>query len=103
MSEDKYHNTSKTQDESLHDLNLLGLWSQCGSDWSSTIKEEIQATTNEPILQEEHNPKNKVILFGVLTALALLIAATWMQAPKIYQAIKEAGQTSIEQLIFRYY
>ncbi len=103
MSEDKYHHTSKIRDESLHDLNLLGLWSQCGSDWSSTIKEEIQADTNEPIVQEEPNPISKVVMFGVLTVLALLIAATWMQAPKIYQALKEAGKNSIEQLIFRYY
>jgi hypothetical protein len=101
MSEDEHHHTSKTRDESLRDLNLLGLWSQYRSDWSSTIKEESQAATNEPIVEEKPNPTNKVVLFGVLTVLALLIVAAWMQAPKIYQALKEAGKTSIEQLIFR--
>jgi hypothetical protein len=101
-SEDKHHNTSKTSDESLGDLKLLGLWSECGSNWSSTIKEEIQAATNEPIVQEEPNSTQKVVLFGVLTVFALLFTATLMQAPKIHQAMKEAGKTSIEQLLFTY-
>lgn len=101
MSEDKYHHTSKTRDKSLRDLNLLGLWSQGGSDGNSTIKEESQSATNEPVLEEEPNPTKKIVLFGVLTVLALLIAVTWVQAPKIYQAVKEAGKNSIEQLIFR--
>ncbi len=56
MSKDEHHHTSKTRDESLRDLNLLGLWSQYRSDWSSTIKEESQAATNEPIVEEK--PKN---------------------------------------------
>ncbi|MBD1895859.1 DUF4278 domain-containing protein [Coleofasciculus sp. FACHB-129] len=103
MSEDKYHNASKTRDEFLYDLNLLGLWSECGSNWSSTVKGKIQAATNEPIVQEEPNLTNKIVLFGALTVLALLIAATWMQAPKIHQVMQEAGKTSIEQLILRYY
>ncbi|MBW4549411.1 MAG: hypothetical protein KME25_34155 [Symplocastrum torsivum CPER-KK1] len=84
----------------MHELNLLGLWSQCDSSWSSTVKEEIQAATNEPIIQEEPNSTNKVVLFGVLTVLALLFIATLMQAPKIHQAMKEAGETSIEQLLY---
>jgi hypothetical protein len=49
-----------------------------------TVKEEIQAATNEPIIQEEPNSTNKVVLFGVLTVLALLFIATLMQAPKIH-------------------
>jgi hypothetical protein len=103
MSEDKYHNTHKTRYESLSDLNLLVLWSESGSDWSLTIKEEIQATTNQPIEEGEPNATDKVVLFGVLTALALLSAATWMQAPKIYHAMQQAGKNSVEQLIHRYY
>jgi hypothetical protein len=101
-SEDKYHNTSKTRDEFLPDLNLLGLGSQGDSSWSLTVKEEIQAATNEPIIQEEPKSTNKVVLFGVLTVLALLFIATLMQAPKIHQAMKEAGKTLIEQLFFTY-
>ena len=100
-SEDKYHNISKTRDEFLHDLNFLGLWSQCGSSWSSTVKEKIQTPTNEPIVQEEPNSTNKVVLFGVLTVLTLLFTTTLMHVPRIHQAMKEAGKTSIEQLIFR--
>ena len=43
---DKNTNKPKIKYESLKDLNLISLWSQTGSDWSSTIKEEIQADTN---------------------------------------------------------
>ncbi len=68
-----------------------------------SLKEEIQSATNEPIRQEEPKPTNKVVLFGALTVLALLIAATWMQAPKNHQEIKEVGKISIEQLILGYY
>jgi hypothetical protein len=53
MSEKKFHNNPEKRDESLYDLNLLGLWSQCGSDWSSTIKEEIQEGINQPLEQED--------------------------------------------------
>lgn len=43
---DKNTNKPTTKYESLEDLNLISLWSQTGSDWSLTIKEEIQADTN---------------------------------------------------------
>jgi hypothetical protein len=92
-----------SEDKSLQDLNLLILWPHGSSDRSSTLKEEIQTATNEPIVQEEPSLTNKVVLFGVLMVFALLSAATWMQAPKIYQSMEEASKNSIEQLIFRYY
>ncbi len=103
MSKENFNNNSKTRDESLCDLNLLGLWSQCGRNWSSTIKQEIQAATNQPTEEEEPKPTNKVVLFGVLATLALLGAATWIQASKINQAVQEVGTSSAEQLILKAY
>lgn len=86
---DKNPNKPTTQYESLRDLNLISLWSQSGSDWSSTIREEIQAATNQPIAEEESNFISKVVLFGVLATLALLVAAMCSQAPQISQAVQE--------------
>lgn len=93
-------NTNKptTKYESLEDLNLINLWSQSGSDWSSTIKEEIQADTNQPIAEEESNT-SKVVLFGVLATLTLLVATMCTQAAKIHQSVQEVGTNSFKELI----
>lgn len=98
MSQGKFHNNSKIRDKSLSLLNYLGLWSQCGIDWSSTIKEEIQETINQPIEEKKSKPTRKVVWFSVLTTLALLGAGIWIQAPKIYQTVQEVGRNSVEQL-----
>ncbi len=99
MSSQKFTNTPRTRHESLYDLHFLSFWSQSGSDWSSTIKEELQAATNQPIEEEESNFTSKVVLVGVLAILALLVAAMWSQAPEIYQAVQEVGKNSVEQVI----
>ena len=98
MSQDKFHNNYKIRDQSLSLLNYLGLWSQCGIDWSLTIKEEIEDAIEQPI--EEKKPKltKKVVRFSALTTLALLGTAIWIQAPKIYQTVQEIGRNSVEQL-----
>ncbi|HEY9608592.1 hypothetical protein [Allocoleopsis sp.] len=98
MSQNKFHNNSSIRDKSLNFLNYLGLWSQCGIDWSLTIKEEIQDAVDQPI--EEKKPKltKKVVRFSALTTLVLLGAGIWIQAPKIYQAAQEVGRNSVEQL-----
>lgn len=94
------NNTNKptTKYESLEDLNLISLWSQSGRDWSSTIKEEIQADTNQPIAEEESNT-SKVVLLGVLATLTLLVATMCTQATKIYQSVQEVGTNSFKELI----
>ena len=95
-------NTNKptTKYESLEDLNLINLWPLSGSDWSSTIKEEIQANTNQPIAEKEPNSTSKkVVLFGVLTTLVLLITTVCIQASEIYQSVQEAGTNSVKELI----
>ena len=103
MSEENFNKNPNTGYESLCDLNLLGIWFQCGSDWSSAIKEEIQAAIDQPIEEEKPNPTNNIILFGVLVTLALLSTAVWIQAPKIDRVVQEAGRSSVEQLILTAY
>lgn len=95
---DNNTNKSKIKYESLEDLNLITLWSQTGSNWSSTIKKEIQADTNQPLAEEEPNT-SKVVLFGVLATLALLVAAVCTQASEIYRSVQEVGTNSFKELI----
>lgn len=96
MSKENLNKNPKTGYESLCDLNLLGLWSQCGSNWSSTLKEEIHAAINEPIKEEKPNLTNKLILFGVLVTLALLVAAVRIQAPTSDREVQEVGRSSVK-------
>lgn len=98
MSQDEFHDNSKIRDKSLILLNYLGLWSQCGLDWSLTIKEEVQETLNQPIEEKKSKHTRKVVRLSVLTTLALLGTAICIQAPKIYQTVQEVGRNSIEQL-----
>ena len=94
-------NTSKptTKYKSLEDLNLISLWWQSGSDWSSTIKEAIQADTNQPIAKEESNYTSKVVLFGVLVTLAILVATVCSEASEIYQSVQEVNINSFKELV----
>ncbi len=79
MSEKKFHNKR-------------------GIDWSLTIEEEIQEAINKLIEEKKSKSTKKVVWFSVLAILALLGAAIWIQAPKIYQAVREVGINSVEHL-----
>ena len=96
---DKNTNKPTTKYKSLEDLNLISLWWQSGSDWSSTIKEEIQADTNKPIAKEESNYTSKVVLFGVLVTLAILVATVCSEASEIYQSVQEVNINSFKELV----
>lgn len=97
MPEDKIRKHSKIRVQSLSFLSSLGLWSGCGSNWSSTIKNEIQEDINQTIEEKRSNPTSKVVYLGILTTLALLSAAMWNQAPRIYQTLQGIGVNSVEQ------
>jgi hypothetical protein len=96
-------NTNKptTKYESLEDPNLISLQSQSGSDWSLTIKKKIQANIKQPIAEEESNSTSKVVLFGVLATLALLVAVVCSQASEIYRSVQEVGTNSFKELILK--
>ena len=98
---DKNTNLPTTKEESLEDLNLISLWTLNGSDWSSTIKEEIQANSNHPIAEEESQFTSKVVLFGVLATLALLVAVVCSQALEIYRSVQEIGTNSFKEVILK--
>ena len=96
---DKNTNKPTTKYKSLEDLNLINLWWQSGSDWSSTIKEAIQADTNQPIAKEESNYTSKVVLFGILATLAILVATVCSKTSEIYHSVQEVGINSFKELI----
>lgn len=95
------NNTNKhtPKHQSLEDLNLLSLWWQSGSNRSSTIEEEIQLDTKQPIIEEESNYTSKVVLFGVLTILVILVATVCSQASEIYRSVQEVGINAFKELI----
>lgn len=95
----KNANKSTTKYQSLEDLNLLGLWWQSGSDWSSTIQEEIQADTNQPIVEDKSQPTSKVVLLGVLATLAISVVTVCVQASEIYHSVQKVGVNSFKELI----
>lgn len=79
-------------DKTLCDLNLLGLGCASGSEWTSTIREECLGVTNQLPEKEKSRSTRGIALWGVLTVLALLGAATTLtQAPV-------GSQTSPENL-----
>lgn len=96
---DKNTNKLATKYKSLEDLSLISLWWQSGSDWSSIIKEEIQADTNQPIPKEESNYTSKVLLFGVLSTLTILVATVCSEASEIYQSVQEVSINSFKDLV----
>ena len=102
MSRENFNNTPKTRYESLCDLNFLGLGSQCGSNSSSMITEEIQEAINHPIEDKKFSSASQVVLFCVLTALVLLGAA-WIHAPRNYQMMRDVGRNSVNQVILSNY
>lgn len=95
----KDRNTNKTKYESLENLNLISLWWQSGSNWSSTIKDDIQADIEQPIAQDKHNPTSKLLLLGVVATLAILVATTCSQAAEIYQSVQEVSINSWKEVI----
>lgn len=97
---DKNANKSTNKYESLEDLNLLSLWWQCGSDWSLTIQEDIQADTNQPIVEDESQPTSKVVLLGVLAILAVSVVTVCAQASEIYHSVQKVGVNSFKELIY---
>jgi hypothetical protein len=65
----------------LLDHNGLNWWAVRGSEWTATISEECLAVTQQPLEKGKSALTRGIVLLGVLTAIALLGAATWTQSP----------------------
>lgn len=99
-------NRSKTNTryESLCDLNLLSfLWLESGSTWSSLLKKECPAVSNQPVDEKEDKFINRGISLATLTILILLGTAIWIQFPKISHTMQEVSINSVKQLLLKDY
>ena len=63
------------------DYNGLNWWAVRGSEWTATISEECLAVTQQPWERGKSALTRGIVLLGVLTAIALLGAATCTQSP----------------------
>lgn len=76
----------------LLDHNGLNWWAVRGSEWTATISEECLAVTQQPLEKGTSALTRDIVLFGVLTAIALLGAATWTQSPVASGIPQENGK-----------
>lgn len=65
----------------VSDHNLLDLGGSTGSEWTSTIKEDCLAVTNQPVEKEKSASTRSLVAMGTLAVLALLGTATLTHAP----------------------
>lgn len=65
----------------LSDLNSFGLLGSTGSEWTSTIKQDCLAATNQPLEKGKYESTRGIVALGTVAVLALLGAATLTQAP----------------------
>lgn len=74
--------------KSLYDLNLLGLSSATGHEWTSMIRQESLNITNQPTPEGKPKSSRNIVSLGVVAFLLLLGAATLSQpsvTPQISQ------------------
>lgn len=76
----------------LLDHNGLDWWAVTGSEWTATISEECLAVTQQPLERGKSGLTRDIVLLGVLTAIALLGAATWTQSPVASGIPQENGK-----------
>lgn len=83
MSNERLSYNGAKDHRTLYDLNLLGLWCGCptGSEWTSIIRTESLAATNQPVEQRKSGSTRGIAFLVALATLTLLVAATLTQAP----------------------
>lgn len=98
MSQEQHRRPPITQYESLYDLNLLGLGSASGHDWTSMIQEDCLATNNKSVEQEASQPIRKTTGFGILVILVFSGTLLWVLTSQLTQAVQQVNPKSIEQV-----
>jgi hypothetical protein len=76
----------------LLDHNGLDWWAVTGSEWTATISEECLAVAQQSLERGKSGSTRGIVLLGVLTAIALLGAATWTQSPVTSGIPQEQGK-----------
>lgn len=71
--------------KSLSDLNLLGLSSATGHEWTSMIRKESLGITNQSVQEGQPKSSRNIVSLGVVAFLLLLGAATLSQPSVVPQ------------------
>ncbi|MEQ9668254.1 hypothetical protein [Coleofasciculus sp. G2-EDA-02] len=104
MSQKIDHQDTTQFNDSLCDMNLLGLWAVSGSEWSTSIREDCSATVNQPVDQETSSAKlNKLLLVGFVGFLTLFSAAVLTLNRSTSPAVQvnhEMPATDLNSLMF---
>ncbi len=94
MSHERLNNDKTKEYTAQSDYNLLQGWSANGSDWTSAIREECLALTNQPIEKGKSGSTRGIVLLGTLATLALLGVASLTKAPVTSQIPQENVQAA---------
>ena len=89
MSHERLNNDKTKEYTAQSDYNLFQGWSANGSDWTSAIREECLALTNQPIEKGKSGSTRGIVLLGTLATLALLGVASLTKAPVTSQIVQE--------------
>ena len=96
MSRERSNYNDADDHTSLSDLNLLGLLSATGSEWTSLIRQESQALCHPFPEKARSGSTRSWILLGTLSALVFMSAATLTQ-PKGHYTTPQNVKTAITQ------
>ena len=104
MSQKISHQDTIQFNDSLCDLNMLGLWATSGCEWSTIIREDCLATVNQPVDKVTFSAKpNKLLLVGFVGLLTLLGATILTPNPSLSPAVQvnqEIPATNLNSLMF---
>ena len=104
MSQKIFHQDKTQLNDSLCDLNLLGLWAASGSEWSTIIREDCSITVNQSVEKGASNTKaTKLLLVGFAAFLTLLgtaiLTPTSSMSPAV-QVNQETPATDLNSFMF---
>ena len=103
MSEEQGSNQEPEYYQSLPDSSWWIFYSAMGTDCNFLVEKECLNNLDNSPEPEKLKSGSKVILFGVLTTIALLGIFALIQTPKIAAIIQEAGVNSDKQIILTDY
>lgn len=98
MFHDRLSDDHNREYKSSYGLNLLGFWCSSGGEWTSTMRNECLATTNQLAKAEKRQfgYTRTITLWGILISLVLLGAAIMLtqgqvSSHKIPESVRSAS------------
>jgi|GEM_PF-2274082 len=104
MSQKIYPQDTTQFNDSLCDLNLLGLWAASGSEWSTIIREDCSITVNQSVEKGTSNAKATTLLLvgfvGFFTLLGTAILTPTSSMSPAVQVNQETPATDSNSFMF---